>query len=130
MPIPRAEGTFTLTLEIELPNDLLNSIMDAALHGGITYWADYEVEGGEGAQFHSHVLTHGGKLIIIDNEDGDERFVLDADKLKLGIVRWLKRRIGSASQEGEHPDQLLYAPDADDADAIVQLALFDEVVYG
>jgi hypothetical protein len=97
-------------------------IVDAALGGsGIGYWADRAFHvGGEGIQYTSEALTRGGHIRIHDNE-------ADEPKWHYLTLKKLLKGIGLAL-EGGSLDLENY--DGPMADAVVQYALFGEVIYG
>ena len=105
--------------------------MCSALEGGITYWCwKAEVVGDEYlGEFASEQISRGGALKLYDSESGD-KYWLDRDKLLKGIKK--------AYEEGYYADYEwcdgktidCCQVDAEVADAIVQLALFDDVIYG
>lgn len=93
-------------------------MLDAALYSGISYWAStvdiVPSKMPEGATAISECLTRGSKIKIYDTED--EKW------LTLTLKKFLK---GVELYDRSNFDDM----DAADADCIVQLALFGEVVY-
>jgi len=119
-----------------ITNKLVDDTLTTALEGGITYWAasaipDHWPDGGSKmfpsqSPYASEVLTMGADLLItIHREFEDTRvYRLTLAKMKKGIKAWCGiRGITPARLEDD-------VADAADADCIVQLALFGEVVYG
>jgi hypothetical protein len=96
----------------------IDNILDAALYTGIAYWAnDLEVvtrPTEPGATAMSEFLTRGGKLAIVEDETGKQH------ELTVDVV--LK---GLSLYEHSNYDEF----DANDADNIIQLGLFGEIVY-
>lgn len=125
-------GTVTCSYDItrEFINDLMTTAFDAGV-GGCWYWVtDYEnyLDGKTGKEtgveyFHD-VVAEGGTLSIqiLDGED-DEWYDINTSKLLLGIQQYCKER-------NKTPEALMEDHDADDADCIVQMAIFAKVVYG
>jgi hypothetical protein len=116
-------------------DQLLLDLFNTALEGGINYWSvcnvyHWCVDGNPEVED-----VRGFYAEIIEDEDGTahriDREVM-AKGYRLATTDW-KHRISWSS--GEDP-KLVVGPetdwdfDADDADAIVQLGLFGEVVYG
>lgn len=120
----------TVETELQISKEDIDDIMSAALEGGITYWADSAEVGPEGflGEYASENISRGGILIIHDAED-DVEHTLTLDKLIGGIKLFISN--------GLAPNGMVWAGEIDTcqvdgeaADAIVQLALFGEVVYG
>lgn len=120
----------TVKKEIKVTQEDIDNIMCSALEGGICYWCCCaEVVGEYLGEYASEQIARGGTLMLHDSEE-DEVYELTRDKLLKGIKL--------AYEEGYYADydwcngkeldccQI----DADVADAIVQLALFDDVIYG
>ena len=115
-------------------DQLLLDLFNTALEGGIGYWSvcnryhwcvdgNPEVEDVKG--FNAEIVEHeDAKVHVIDRE-------VMARGYRLATTDW-KHRIAWSSSE----PKLVVGPntdwdfDAGDADAIVQLGLFGEVVYG
>ena len=125
----------TIKKEIKVTQQDIDDIMVSALEGGITYWADAcKVIGDYLGEYASEQISRGGELKIHTSEPFDEDetewYTLTREKLLRGIKK--------AYEEGYYADYEwcdgkaidCCQVDAEVADAIVQLALFDEVVYG
>jgi len=112
---------FTLT------DEMISDILVAAFEGGINYWAaNIGVVGGwpDGAEYASDIPTRGGSLLItLDPELDESTYVLDLARIKRGIRK-------AAELQGKTPLAFYEDHDATSADLAVQLALFNEVVYG
>lgn len=117
----------TAEITVNLSMEDVDDIMSAALDDGITYWCSrVEVVGGYPGECASEQIARGGVLNLYDAESSDV-YQLDLAKLLTGIKIFL--------EEGNHvavDDNLLNVADIDanDADCIVQFALFGEVLYG
>lgn len=107
---------------IELTDEEVNDILDAALYSGISYWASdlekvKDSKEPKHIEYLSEALTNGWALKLKDTEE-DMTYKLTKQKFLSGI--------GQAVREG-------YAKlddiDAPAADCIVQCALFGKVMY-
>ncbi len=100
----------------------IDDIMSDALDN-IGYWCGRaEVVGDYLGTYASDQISRGGELILHDAEDDDESWTLDLDKFLKGYK--------AAIEEGYFSGDLDDDYDGETADSIVQLAIFDEVVYG
>ena len=117
-------------IKIKLTQEDIDDIMCAALEGGINYWCyRADVVGGEylGEWAHEQI-ARGGRLKLFDAES-DDTWVLTLNKFLNGFRLWIEKgydRNGACSSNGV--DCCLI--DAGDADCIVQLALFGDVIFG
>ena len=111
------------------PQDI-DDIMVTALDGGINYWCrKAEVVGEYLGEYASDQISRGGSLILYDAESSDN-WELNLEKLLDGIQK--------AIEDNWFSDYDWYVGggldccqiDGDVADVIVQLALFDEIVFG
>ena len=116
--------TYTMAIEtnIELDKQFLMDILVTAVEGGINYWcALSKVERDKDL----NVLSFAG----YDHEDESEEFKCDLED-----VAKVLGRIVNDDPEGSLPQSILAQDaceiDAECADYIVQLAIFDEIVYG
>ena len=120
----------TVDRKIKVTQQDIDDIMVTALEGGINYWCrKAKVVGEYLGEYASEQINRGGTLILYDAE-GDERYELDLEKLLCGIQqaiddRWFE---DYGWYEGDELDPCNI--DADVADVIIQLALFDDVIYG
>jgi hypothetical protein len=119
-------GTVTVTRQFDIPMQLVDDILSTAFEGGINYWCD-EVKVDsypEGAEFASDCVSRGGVIEIHDFDSGWH--TLDLKKFIDGLSEYLNNE-----DFGVHNAEVLLDDyDAGDADIIVQLALFGEVMYG
>ena len=110
----------TITVPITVSNYNLDCILCTCFEGGSNYWID-KVRAVDndynGAKYVSEVITHGGKLKVF--VDGEEHLLTKPMLLK-GCELYI------ADRGQWRPDDF----DADDTDAILQNALFGDVVYG
>jgi hypothetical protein len=114
-----------LTAEIK-PEDI-DDIMCAALEGGITYWCSKAEVVGEYLSKYAHEqISKDGKLILHDSED-NKQHELTREKFLKGLRLFLDGCPNLINGEDKSIDPGDF--DANYADAIIQLALFGEVVY-
>ena len=120
----------TVKKEIKVTREDIDDIMCSALEGGICYWCcRADVVGEYLGEYASEQISRGGILKLHDSEE-DEVYELTREKLLNGVKK--------AYEEGYYSDydwcdgtkldccQI----DAEVADVIVQIALFDDVIYG
>lgn len=113
----------------------IDDIMVSALEGGITYWVDkvdkVEPRCGIEFDFASDVISKGGSILIHDNEE-DATYELTKAKLLQGIRMYAEQP--KNNDIFEVIDRELHIDcgmvDAEVADAIIQYALFGEIIYG
>ena len=111
---------FTIT------DQLIDDTLCTALEGGINYWADSATPDAwpEGVTYASDAVTKGAALVIAVNEDDDNPGVhLDRAAMVRGIRRYCKEFHTTPANLDDDP------VDASGADAIVQYAVFGELVY-
>ena len=106
-------------------DDVLCTALDSA-YGGSLYWIGrtYILEGSKsdyGVECKYEVVSRGGTLVVED--DKGNTFQLNQAKFEQAVERWAKNR----NLEIESLDAGNI--DANDADAILQYALFREVIY-
>ncbi len=119
-------------MEIVLSQEDIDDIMCGALEGGITYWCGKaEVVGDYLGEYGHEQIARGGQLKLYDSEE-DEVYDLDLEKLLNGIKLWAKDPVGCncLEQIDGHLEFDCCNADAEVCDAIIQYALFGEVVYG
>ncbi|HYC43385.1 MAG TPA: hypothetical protein VEB70_10410 [Noviherbaspirillum sp.] len=146
----------TITINGEtyaLDDDFLSHVLETAVEGGCSYWADVSADsagddagsdgardfdvgdyvedpeaGGEGERFYTSAsflvsgdASQGGTLDLQGLADAIERIAHG----EVEVPPAIRAIILAAVQEGEPADI-----DAEAADCIVQIGLFDEIVYG
>jgi hypothetical protein len=108
----------------------IDDIMVGALEGGINYWCGCaEVVGDYLGEYASEQISRGGTLKLYDIEDEDEVYELTLEKFLNGFKLWIENgydEYGALQQDGTVDCCEI---DAACADAIVQLALFGEIVF-
>ena len=112
--------------------DITNLIVDG-LEGGITYWAMLHNDTSEFEEYYKNtdlataeivaeIILKGGSVKITDNEeDVEPTYNLTLERLLVGIQKNAEERPWDCDLENY---------DADTCDAIIQYAIFDEVVFG
>ena len=123
------EKKFTVRAEVEvnLTQQDIDDIMVAALEGGICYWCrKAEVVGEYLGECASDQISRGGALILYD-ADSAQTWELTLEKFLNGVKLYF--------EQGCHvqvEDNAIDAGDIDsnDADCIVQFAVFGEVIFG
>jgi hypothetical protein len=123
--------------EVVLSKEDIDDIMCGALEGGITYWCDEaKVVGDHLGEYASEQISRDGKLLLhltepFDKED-TETYELDLEKFKKGVELWVKEPVGCNCLE-QIDGKLRFDTcnaDAIVCDAIIQYALFGEIVFG
>lgn len=123
------EKKYTVRAEVEvnLTQQDIDDIMVAALEGGICYWCrKAEVVGEYLGEYASDQISRGGALILYDAESA-QTWELTLEKFLNGVKLYF--------EQGCHvqvEDNAIDAGDIDanDADCIIQFAIFGEVVFG
>jgi len=117
------------------PSDI-NDLIVGALEGGINYWCRKAVikkdtegnffnvlpEDQDKVKYASDVIGYNGVLVLFDIESPD-KWELTLENVLKGIKMQCEKRHVA-------PSDLMDDYDADDSDAIVQFALFNELVFG
>lgn len=116
---------------VVLSEEDIDDIMCGAIEGGISYWA-YKAEVVENeylGEFASEQISRGGSLRIYDRED-DKIYILTLEKLLKGFSMAVS--LGYDDDWIDIPENTVdtCCIDAHGCDAIVQLALFGDVIYG
>lgn len=117
-------------IHINISKEDIDDIMCTALEGGITYWCrKAKVIGEYLGEFASEQISRGGSLVLYPYDD-NKAYVLTMQSLLNGMEKAMKEGIlidyGWWSLDGIDTCNI----DADVADAIIQLALFGEIIYG
>ena len=123
--------TFNVEIEmnIKLTQEDVDDIMCSALEGGISYWCrKAEVVGEYLGEYANEQISRGGTLRLHDSEE-DEIYELTLEKFLDGFKLWV---FGGHDSYGavSHNEVDTCEIDAVCADEIVQLALFEEIIYG
>ena len=124
-----SDKKFTVRPQIEviLTQQDIDDIMVTALEGGINYWCrKAKVVGEYLGECASDQISRGGTLVLYDAESSD-KWELTLEKFLEGVKLYF--------EDGCHvqvDDNCIDAGDIDanDADCIIQFALFGEVTFG
>lgn len=118
-----------IKMNVKLTQEDVDDIMCAALEGGISYWArKAEVVDEYLGEWAHEQISRGGALKLYDAEE-DDIYELTLERLLHGFELWViggYDTYGAVSNEEVNTGDI----DADKADQIIQLALFDEIIYG
>jgi len=125
----------SITIEQEIKPEDINDFVSTALEGGINYWCGKALkkrnadgsyfgiakEDVDNIEYASDLIGYNGVLTLCDAESSD-KWELTLENMLKGIqMHCTNRKISVA--------ELLEDYDADDADCIVQYALFDKLVF-
>lgn len=124
------EFFINITKTVKITQEDIDDIMCSALEGGITYWCrKAKVVGEYLGEYASEQISRGGKLKLYDAEE-DEVYELTLEKFLKGIELAIQHNY--YAEYGWCDGTMLDTcnVDASVADAIIQLALFDDVIYG
>ena len=119
-----------ITTKLTVTQEDIDDIVCTALEGGINYWCrKAKVVGEYLGEYASEQISRGGKLELYDSEE-DEVYELTLDKLLNGIKTAYTDGYYSNYEwcDGKTIDTCQV--DAEVADVIIQLALFNEIIYG
>lgn len=123
---------FNIELEVVVTSENIDNIMRVALKGGIDYWCDKaEVVGDYLGESASEQISRGGQLKLYDCEE-DEVYILTKEKLLEGVKLYCKKPIACnilEQMDGKMRLNCCYV-DAYVCNAIIQYALFGNVIYG
>lgn len=124
------EGKYKLEIKInlELTDEDIDDIMCEALEGGISYWCNKaEVVGDYLGDYASEQISRGGSLLLRDAEEGDT-YELTLQKFIEGFKLWIA---GGYSTHKAIEEGIVDCSEIGkkEADQIVQLALFEEIIY-
>lgn len=130
-PFLQIDGKWQITAKktIKVTPQDIDDIMATALEDGIAYWcSEAEIVGDFLGDYASDQISRGGSLLLHDNENNDV-YKLTLEKLLRGIQLWIeKERDDYGVVSGWELDCCVV--DSLVADAMVQYALFSELVYG
>ncbi len=123
--------TGQVTITFVLTAEDIDGIMACALEGGINYWCSKaKVVGEYRGEYASEQISRGGTLELYEILEEYGARTLNIEKFIQGFKAWIENGYdynGAVSANGKVDTSLI---DAGDADTIIQLALFDEIVYG
>lgn len=123
--------TVKVEMEIILSREDIDDIMCGALEGGITYWCKRaEVVGEYLGEYGSEQISRGGILKLHDME-AEKIYELTKEKFLKGVELWAKNPVGCNCMEQIDGKIRLDTCNVDAVvcDAIIQYAIFGEVIY-
>ena len=119
----------TAVFNFVISDEDIDDIMSAALDGGITYWCGRaKVVGEYLSEYASEQISRGGVLKLYDIEEPKAVYELTLDKFLMGLRLWIENERAFQLTEAGRLD--IGQIDAVAADAIIQYALFCDIVYG
>ncbi len=114
-------------VEVNLSQQDIDDIMAVAMEGGICYWCrKAEVVGEYLGEYASDQISRGGALILHDAESA-QTWELTLEKFLNGVKLYFEQGC-HVNVEDNAIDTCDI--DANDADCIIQFAVFGEVVFG
>ena len=114
-------------IDVNLSQQDIDDIMAVALDGGICYWCrKAEVVGEYLGEYASDQISRGGALILHDAESA-QTWELTLEKFLKGVKLYFEQ--GCHVNVEDNAIDTCYI-DANDADCIIQFAVFGEVVFG
>jgi len=106
--------------------EFLADILTTAVEGGVNYWAY--------ADAYIHTPSKDAAVLLEEAEEDECPHYVDIDSIAKGIALYLehlrpqneyRKRIAEANRDNDAGEL-----DAEDADVIVQFAIFGEIKYG
>lgn len=114
-------------IDVNLSQQDIDDIMAVAMEGGICYWCrKAEVVGEYLGEYASDQISRGGALILHDAESA-QTWELTLEKFLNGVKLYFEQGC-HVNVEDNAIDTCDI--DANDADCIIQFAVFGEVVFG
>ncbi len=124
------EYTISVERKIKVTEQDIDDIITTAFEGGITYWCcKAEVVGDYLGEFASEQISRGGTVRLYDSVE-DAVYDLTLENFMEGLTKAIEDNWYDEYgwYDGNSIDTCNV--DADVADVIIQLALFDDVIYG
>lgn len=107
----------------------IDDIMACALEGGITFWCDeVRVVDKYLGEYASDQISRGGELLLHDMEE-NETYLLTKKKFLRGLKTFLNDSKGKICKLDSGYEVDPANIDENDADSIIQYAIFGELVY-
>jgi hypothetical protein len=130
-------GKITIQVPIGLTEQFFEDIICTMFEGGSNYWIDHvkadqsRTKGIPTSTWVSN-LVNGGETVFVFPQEDDKGYPLTKEKLIVGLQTWMTAHPGKVPMTVEDGETTIDAGnlDGDDADAILQYALFGELVYG
>lgn len=119
-----------ITQRIKVTQQDIDDIMATALDSGISYWCrKAEVVGDYLGEYASDQISRGGVLKLYDAED-ETVYKLTLDKFLTGIEKAIQDNWFADYDWCNGKELDTCNVDAEVADVIIQLSIFDDVIYG
>lgn len=127
-------------IEFFLTDEDIDNIICTAFEGGITYWCGgADVVGDFLGDYNHEQISRGGQLILHDAEDGEE-YTLTKEKFLSGLILYVQNTYSSYACDPVDAicifesinGKMQIDPgciDSEIADAIIQYALFEDIIY-
>ncbi len=112
-----------ITIEVEIDDQIIEDILVTAFEGGINYWCCRVTGHKEGIASDWFTKGGGSSLRILVDSDPD-RHDLTLDNLLDAISQAVKQGVCSGCFDDD------WYVDAGQADWIIQMAVFGEIIYG
>ena len=122
--------TISVERKIKVTDQDIDDIITTAFEGGINYWCSkVKVVGDYLGEFASDQISRGGTVRLYDSVE-DATYDLTLENFMEGLTKAIEENWYDSYGwcDGNSIDTCNV--DADVADTIIQLALFDDVVYG
>jgi len=129
-----------VNIEVKITSTEIDHIICTAIEGGINYWCEsYYGSGGDfsllpenqvAMKYEWEHLVYGGYLTM--DEDGNIEHKLDQESFMKGLQMWIDKHpsnVDIITLPNKYTTINTGQIDADDADCIVQYALFGELKY-
>lgn len=118
-------------IQIKIPfnitDEFIEDVMTTALEGGCNYWIEdvRNTNPNPKSEYFSTSLAEGDTLIITDSETCEEH-AIDKYSFVEGYKRYIERRVKLGLDFYTDPCDI----DSGEADDILQLAVFKEIIFG
>jgi len=122
-----------VTLTYTVSERIIKGLLSSAFEGGSNYWYAIEkIEGLELADSIVGVPLNGGKLFIRDTLDDSREnlYILDKEAISKGLKRLLNLKNKDGRMHKQAKNVINDNFDAETGDCFLQIALFDEIIYG
>lgn len=122
----KIEVTASFTLNEDMVDQILVTAFDGS-YGGSNYWADLlELK----KESHPYGRSDMWSEVLIQEREDGEKHKVDKERLARGLKLYIEKGMISEGHLADTIQSVATDFDANDADVIVQLAVFGEVTYG
>jgi hypothetical protein len=128
-------GKAIIQVPVELDDQFIEDMMVTIMEGGANYWVDHisinhpagnKLKDTPGSVWAASALNLGGSITVFVQEEGDAHdsppVTINKEILVSGIQQWINHH--------SKPSEALENYDADDADCVLQYAVFGQLVFG